>query len=232
VENSAGLDISLSLTQDWTVDGLSVWNAETKDWKEHVYQTWITLYPFSIRPFYQHYAYEDYFNVAATGAQPFRYLAGTDEKLTVIGSDVIWQAFSRLELGAKFKHYDYDLRSETSRYGAVLMNLYGRGDTVSGIEAGMMDGDADQNRYGLLRGFFFWDTPLTVAENWFVSGDVVYAHYRQEIYGRDHSLFISLGTGKKLGGENFLAELSGSYSRDPYFDADFRMMLVLKFELK
>ena len=232
VENSAGVDVSLSLTQNWTVDGLSVRNLETDNWKSHVYQTWITVYPFSIKPFYQRYAFEDYFDPEAPGVQPFRYLQGTDEKLTIVGSDVIWQAFSRADLGARFKHYDYDLRAETSRYAAVLMNLYGSGDTLSGVEAGVMDGDADQNKYGLLRGYFFWDTPLSFVENWFISGDVVYAHYRQEIYGRDHSLFISMGTGKKIGGENFLAELSGSYSEDPYFDADFRMMLVLKFTLK
>jgi len=144
-ENTAGVDISLSLFPDWTVHGLSSWNVETSGWKEHAYETSITLSPFNFKPFYQHFQYEDYFPGETTHIQPFLFLEESEEKLTIIGSDVIWQAFYKLDLGAKFKHYDYEIRSEASQYVAVLMNVYGNSATASGIEAGRMNGDADEN---------------------------------------------------------------------------------------
>jgi hypothetical protein len=232
VENTAGVDIFLSPFHDWTVQGLSSWNFETSGWKEHSYETSITLPPFSFKPFYQHFQYKDYFPGETDPIQPFRFLEDTKEKLTVMGLDMIWQAFYQLDLGAKFKQYDYDIRSETSRYAAALMDVYGDGATVSGIEAGIMGGDAEENRYRLFRGYFFWDTPFSALENWFISSDIVFVHYEKNIYGKDRSLFISMGTGKQLREDDLKVEISGSYSVDPYFDSDLRMMMVVTFELK
>jgi hypothetical protein len=232
VENTAGMDLSLGLFNDWTVYGRSSWNVETSGWKEHAYEAAIILSRFYLKPFYQHVRYEDYFSGEESGVQPFRFLEESEEKLTIIGSDVIWQVLSRIDLGAKFKHYDYEIRSETSYYGAALVNVYGDRETAGGLEAGTMDGDAGENRYRLFRGFFFWDTPSPVFEEWFISGDVVYVLYEKEIYGRDHSLFVSMGTGKQLMEDLFRIEISGSYSTDPYFDSDFRLMMAITFELK
>lgn len=231
VEQAAGVDLSLGFSPNWFLSGLSCWNLETSGWREHAYEASITLHPLFINPFYQYVQYEDYFTNQAGRARPFGFLEGTQERLTIAGSKALWQAISWLEFGAVYKHYAYELRSESSQYTAALLNVYGRGATSGGIEAGLMDGSADVNRYRLARAFFFWDTPFSVFEEWFVSGDVVFVSYEKKIYNQDHSLFASLGTGTSLGADNLQVEVSGSYSADPYFDNDFRMMMVVKFNL-
>ena len=72
--------------------------------------------------------------------------------------------------------------------------------------------------------------PFKVMENWFLDGEFMYVGYKEEIYGRDNSIFSSAGCGRKLMGDTLKIKISGDYSSDPYHDSDFRFMSVLLIE--
>ena len=94
-----------------------------------------------------------------------------------------------------------------------------------------MDGDADKDQYLLLRAFVYWDKlpePLPLA---FLSGDVVWVDYQEDIYNEDTALFLSLGGGWKFLDDALQVKLSGDYSSDAYFDEDVRGMLTVSYRL-
>jgi len=84
IENTLGLDTFLGFSTRVTVHGMSSWNIETQDWREHTYEATLALEPFLLKPLYQTYQFEDYFSEDNTGLQPFRYLQETEEKLVVL----------------------------------------------------------------------------------------------------------------------------------------------------
>ena len=229
VENRLGLDTSLGLSTLVTVHGLSSWNIETQEWREHTYEAALALDPLLLKPLYQAYQFEDYFSEDSTGLQPFRYLQETEEKLVVLGADAIWQQNPGFDAGIRLKQYDYELRDETSRYTALILNFYGNAATRYGLEGGIMDGESSENRYKLGRGFLFWNGPFGAGESWFMSSDMLFIQYDEDIYGKDHSWFVSLGCGKHLLEDTLQLAISGDYSSDPYFDEDVRLTVVLKY---
>ena len=229
IENTAGLDSSLGLSSFLTIHGISSWNMETEKWREHTYEAALALDPFLLKPVYQFYGFEDYFTEENTGLQPFRFLQETEEKLVVMGADGLWQRHPGFEVGIRFKQYEYDLRDETSRYTAAIVNLYAEDATRYGLEAGIMDGESRENRYRLGRGYLFWNGPLGIPETWFMSADILFLQYDEDIYGKDQSWFVSLGGGKQLLEDTLQLAVSGDYSSDPYFDADARLTVVLKY---
>lgn len=230
VENTAGLDTYLIITSFLTCQGLSSWNFESRGWKEHTYEAVFVLDKFLLKPMYQAYWFDDYFSEDDTGSQPFRYLKDTDEKVSVVGSDLVWQQSGRVDVGIKLKQYTYDLRDETSRNYTAVLNIHGDKNSQMGLEIGIMDGETSENDYKLMRGYFYWDTPLPITENWFVSGNLLYVRYNEAIYGQDSSLFMSLGGGKQIIENSLQLNVSGDYSSDPYFDKDFRLMITLKYD--
>ena len=94
-----------------------------------------------------------------------------------------------------------------------------------------MDGDASRDDYVLLRAYAFWDRLPQALPLGFLTGEVVLANYREDIYGEDTSLFISLGAGRRFLEDALDIRLSGDYSRDPYFDHDVRGMLTVSYSL-
>jgi len=226
VENLSGLDSSLQLTSFLSLYGLSSWNHNTEGWREHTYEADLYIGPLLLIPSFQMIQYDDFFDDSALGVQPFQYLQDSEEELTIMGADLVWQFAVNLEVGIKLKQYEYDLRSETSQYYATLLKIKTDNATQYGLEAGSMVGESDNDRYNLYRGYLYWDTPLEILENWFISSEIIYITYQEEIYGQDRSIFYSVGCGKELIEDRFKFALSGDYSTDPYFDDDFRMMLV------
>ena len=91
-----------------------------------------------------------------------------------------------------------------------------------------MQGDAAKNNYLLNRLFFYWDRPAGRVAS-FISGDLLYALYDEEIFGTDSSFFASLGAGQRFLKDRLEVKLSGDYSADPNFDSDVRGMLVMNY---
>jgi len=228
-EERAGVDLSAYLPFHTTLHGYSAFNVDSEDWAEHSYELRVPLGPVSLRPYYQRFQYQDYFGTGAGSVNPFRLLAQSGEVLTVAGTDLTLPAGDSWVLVAKAKHYDYDTRKDSSQYYGGQATWSSDGNRQVGGELGYMDGDTAQNRYLLVRVFTYWDQLPASSPVGFVSGDLVYAAYDQEIYGQDNSLFLSLGVGKKFLDDALQLKLSGDYSSDPYFDDDLRGMLTISY---
>jgi hypothetical protein len=229
VEEMAGVDLSAYLPHGINLYGFSAYNLDTEDWGEHSYELDFTIGPVSLRPYYQKFQYEDYFGTTAILVNPFRFLAGTGEELQVGGADLTMPVGDSWTLAAKAKHYDYKVLDDTSQYISGQATWSSEGRTQIGAELGYMNGDAAQNDYYLVRLFSYWDQLPDSLPLSFVSGDLIYVGYDQEIYGKDSSLFVSMGAGRKFLKEALEIKLSGDYSCDPYFDGDLRGMLTASY---
>jgi hypothetical protein len=230
-EEMLGIDLGVYLPYGISLYGFSSRNLETDGWGEHSYELRFRLAGADIRPYYQQFRYQDQFGTGANGSYPFRYLAETDEEVQVIGTDVTWQAGESWDFGLKAKGFEYDERDDKAQYYAALATWQGEQRCSVGGEAGVMDGDADEDRYLLLRAFAYWDQLPQWLPLAFLSGDVVWVDYQEDIYNEDTSLFLSLGGGWKFLEDALQVKLSGDYSNDPYFDEDVRGMLTVSYRL-
>ncbi|PLX95248.1 MAG: hypothetical protein C0619_01565 [Desulfuromonas sp.] len=228
-EEMFGIDLSVSLPSDASLEGFSKYNLESEDWGEHSYQLFLAFDNMSLRPYFQKFKYEDYFGTGANSANPFRFLADTGEELTVIGGDLTIPVGDSWVLVAKAKAYDYQILDDSSQYYAVQATWSSEAHNQIGGEVASMTGDVAQNDYYLVRLFTYWDQFSDEVPVSFISGDLVYVGFDKEIYGEDRSLFVSLGTGKKYLDDALELKLSGDYSSDPYFDEDFRGMLTASY---
>jgi len=228
-EEIAGLDLFAQLPLNINFFGFSTYNLDTDGWGEHSYDIRFNIKDFNFRPFYERFRYEDFFNTKDNSANPFRFLADTDEILSSVGTDVTWQRFDQLALGAKFNLYDYDHRDDNALYFEGNANWYLNGLTQIGGQLGRMDGDTDETRYFLSRAFFYWNQPAFLARLGFITGDVMYVSYDEEIYDQDYSLWFSLGGGMRFFDDAMEVKLSGDWSEDPYFDSDLRGLLKVQY---
>lgn len=229
-EELAGVDLSAYLPFGINVYGFSAYNVDTNNWGEHSFELRANLGPVSVRPYFQKFQYEDYFSAGINSANPFRFLAGSGEELTIFGTDLTLPVGEAWVLVGKAKNYDYKVFDDTSQYYSAQAIWSGEKHTQVGGEFGYMKGDAAQNDYYLVRAYTYWDKVPAGCPVGFVSGDVVYIGYDEAIYGEDSSLFISLAAGKKfLADEALELKLSGDYSSDPYFDNDLRGMLIASY---
>ena len=229
VENNLGLDLSVFLLNRYSFSGLSFWSIETEDWGEHSYSLDVFLHQFLLNFHYQLFQYDDYFQDSKT-SQPFSYLKDTDEALTVIGGDIIWQNFHSIDAGLKVNHYTYDKKGETSQYIAAVFNVYGEKQTSVGAETGIMDGESSENNYYLGRIYFYWDSPAGYLDRWFFDGEVMYIYYNEAIYGKDSSVFASAGCGFRAINDKLTTKFSTDFSRDTYHDTDIRLMTIIEYE--
>lgn len=230
-EKILGIDLGLYLPHGVSLYGFSSRNLETDGWGEHSYELRFQLAGVEVRPYYQQFRYEDQFGTGANGANPFRFLAGTDEELQVLGADVTWRAREAWDFGVKAKNYDYDVRDEASQYYAVLTTWHAAERCSLGGEVGAMNGDADEDDYLLLRAYAYWEQLPQQLPLSFLTGELVWVRYNEEIYHEDTSLFLSLGAGRKFLDDALEVKLSGEYSSDPYFDDDVRGMLTVSYLL-
>ena len=222
-----GMDLALFLPGNISLFGFSSRNLDTDGWAEHSYELRIPYKAVSFRPYFGQYDYKDYFGTGVNTVNPFRVLAIDGEQLRVIGLDTTVKYSDSLDLGVKIKGNDYD-RANSSQYASGLATWHGDDLTQVGVEVGYMNGDLDKQKYLLTRLFGYLDGLSGVGVG-FVSGDLIWAHYDQPIYGRDNSLFVSIGTGRKFLDDALELKLSGDYSRDPYFDSDVRGLLSVTY---
>ena len=223
-EQVMGIDSRLSLPLGIIVSGLSSLNIETDGWREHSYEARIPILRFELRPFFERFQYDDFFEAGLDNSQVFRFLANTGEVLTVIGGELAWAPFPRLDLSAQVKHYDYDEQDETSVYYAGKATWRWKGLSQIGAELGRMDGDTPENRYTLSRGYLYWDwAPM------FASADLMYVWYDEPINSEQDAWFSSIGVGSRFLKDTLELKASGDYSADPFFDSDLRGMFTLRY---
>jgi hypothetical protein len=228
-EEVGGIDLFAELPLNINFFGFSSYNLDTDGFGEHSYDVRFEISDFHFRPFYERYRYEDFFNTKDNSANPFRFLADTEEVLSVIGSDVIWRRFARVDLGAIVNFYDYDKRDDSALYVEGNANWNLNGLTRIGGKFGRMHGDTSETRYLLTRGFFYWNNPYDPVRLGFITGDVIYVHYDEEIFGEDYSFWVSLGGGWRFFDDALEVKLSGDWSHDPFFDSDLRGLLKIQY---
>ncbi len=234
-EESAGIDIFLALPGNTDLTVLSTCNLVTDDWSEHFIEARIYLDQFDIRPYFHLYQFEDYFSPGTNSANPFRFLAGTNEELTLFATDLSKVSDSGWNYGGRIKYYDYSIRQDNSFYLSGLTSWQGEELTQAGFELGLMDGDAPESKYYIVRLNSYWDqVPWVEDPNLprFVSADLVLVSYDMPIQNEDTSLFVSLGTGWRFLEDAMEFKLSIDYSSDPFFDSDLRSMMLLTYKLR
>jgi hypothetical protein len=229
-EERAGLDLAAYLPYGINLYGNSVYNLISEDWAEHSYELSAAIGPVSVRPYFQLYQYNDYFNTGDNSANPFRFLAESGEELRVIGTDLTLPVGSSWVLVGKGKTYDYNNLNDSSQYFGAQATWSGEERGQIGVEFGFMTGDSAKNKYNLVRVFTYWDELADILPLSFISADLVYVGYDEPIYDQDSSLFASIGAGKAFMDEALELKLSGDYSKDPYFDSDLRGMLTVSYK--
>jgi len=231
-EEKLGLDVSLNLPHSIGVNGFSTWNLLTDDWAEHSYEMQLQAGSFQVRPFLQLFQYDNYFSNSKESPNPFKFLAGTGEELTIIGAEVDWFGTETYEVNLKAKNIDYDLSGDASQYFSGTLIKHLEDMCQVGLELGVMAGDTSFNDYLIGRAFVYWDRLPEAFPLEFVSTDLVFVNYREDIYGQSNSTFISLGSGKTFFDKALAMKFSLDYSKDPYFDNDFSVKLVAEYTFR
>ncbi len=227
-EEMLGVDLSLFLPAGISLYGLSNRNLETEGWAEHSYELRIAAGPLLLRPFFEYFEYDDTFGTGTNSAQPFPNLSRIGEKLTVYGGELSWLRSSVWDLGLRGKFYTYN-ELDSSQYYSALATWHGKALTQVGGELGYMKGDAADNDYLLGRLHCYLENLPKGVPLAFLSGELIYTLYDEEIYNEDDSFFLSLGAGQRFLSDALEVKLSGDYAWDAYYDSDLRGMLVFSY---
>jgi hypothetical protein len=221
-EEMMGVDLALSLADAVSLSGFSSYNQESEDWAEQSWELRVPLGRVTLKPYYQQFSYEDYFSTGANAVNPFLGLAQSTEELTAYGLDALWQYNQNWTFGGKLKQHEYDEADSAQTY-SILAAFKGDEMTQYGAEIGRTAAaDTADNEYTLVRLYGFSEKMGGRLGVDFISADMVMAAYDEEIYGKDSSLFVSFGAGRRYMGDALSVKLSGDYSQDPYFDEDLR----------
>jgi len=220
-----GFDLLLLLPAGIDLSGRLSYNLETDDLGESFAEVRVDLAGVALRPYVEHYVYADAFAPGNRIPNPFYTLNRGKEAQTAFGVDATWWAASDWEFGVKTRYTTFDVKDDDAQFASALLTWHEEALTQVGGELGTMQGDGAGNNYLLGRLFFYWDRPGGLPLG-FVSGDVLYARYDDPIFGEDGSLFASLGCGRRFLDDRLELKLSGDFSSDPYFDSDWRGMLV------
>jgi hypothetical protein len=229
-DHRAGLDLSFNWSDWLTLQGLSSFNLETEDWREHSYSAMLRFKDAVLEPSYHTFSYQDYFGTGKTENNLFHFLADTDEQITIFGADLQWQGSGPVRLGGRYNQYLYDLRQESAGYYAALLNIDLSGGSQLGIEGGRMDGETADNIYTLYRAYFYWVDPLSLSAPVFISGDGIYQAYDTPVFGKDSAINFSLSAGFHLADDSLALKLTGLYSQDPYFEENVEGLVTLQYQ--
>lgn len=219
-----GVDSSLRLGGWGTFHGTSVLNLITDDWREHAYEIRVPLGSVALRGLAEHYDYRGYFYTGDQESGPFPPLAQRDEVYGTFGGDLTWFASDSVSVTWLSKIYSYDERDDGAWYNTLDASYRWAESSDVGGEVGWMNGGTPDTRYLLGRGYWYWS-----LGSGFVSGDVMVVRYDEEILGEDLSTFTSLSAGHRLLDDTLELSLSGDYGSDPYFDNNFRVMLIAQY---
>lgn len=227
-EQLLGADATLLLPANITLLGHTTWNLVTGGLGEQSYELRLPFKAFELRPFYQHYRYEDFLNRKSGGATPFLYTSQFGEQVDIAGTEAFWYPAENIEFGARYKHYEYEKRYGSADMYTVLAAVRRKIFSEAGVEFGRVEGDIAQNRYYLGRAYVYWDVAPA-----FVTADVVYVNYDDgniwSMYRKDSAFFASVGGGSKFLDKALTVKLSLDYSQDPYFDKDYRGTLAASY---
>ncbi len=229
-DNRAGMDLSFNWSDWLALQGLSSFNLETEDWREHSYSAKLLLKDVVIEPSYHTFSYQDYFGTGKEENNLFHFLADTEERVSILGGDLQWQGYGSVSLGARYNQYSYDLRQESANYYAALLRWNLTQDSQLGIEAGRMDGETADNIYTLYRAYFYWVDPFGVSGRTFISGDGIYQAYDTPVFGEESAINFSLSTGFHLISDRLVLKLTGLYSKDPYFEENVEGLVTLEYQ--
>lgn len=228
-EEKAGLDLSAYLPYAVNLYGFSAYNLDSEEWSEHSYELRFAAGSVQLRPYFQHFQYDDYFATSAEGANPFPSLASSGEELSILGAEATLPAGDSWTLIANVKQYDYDVLNDTALYYSGRAIWTSDNANQIGSEVGIMDGDEERNQYVLFRVFGDWQQLPEMLPFGYLSSELVYVDYEQPIYGEDSSLFMSLGVGRMFFDDALECKLSADFSQDPYYDEDLRGMLSFSY---
>lgn len=148
----------------------------------------------------------------------------------MLGTEVIWNRFNGVDLGAKVDFYDYDKREDPALYAEGNVNWYVNEQTQIGGQLGRMNGDTNATRYIMTRAFFYCNMPANPVRLRFITGDTIYVLYDENMYGHDSSLWISLGGGWRFLDDALQIKISGDWSNDPYFESDLRGQIKIEYK--
>lgn len=225
---SAGADLAFQQGAWMSVNGLSVYNLASDDWREHNYSARFQISQLAIEPIYHYFQYQDYFDLNNTNNSIFTFLKDSDETLAIAGADLLWESGGRLEVGVRGRSYTYDIREESAQYMAGLLTLKFSGGSQVGSEIGRMDGETPDNTYALYRGYLYWQNPLNLDRSGYISLDALYVAYDAPVYGKDFSVNYTLGAGRSFWNDRIESKLSIIYSQDPYYESDFGGVVTLQ----
>ena len=229
-DHRAGLDLSFNWSDWLTLQGLSSFNLETEDWREHSYSALLRFKDALLEPSYHTFSYQDYFGTGKEESNLFHFLADNEEQITIFGADLQWQGSGPVRLGGRYNQYSYDLRQESAAYYAALLSMDLSGDSQLGIEAGRMDGETPDNIYTLYRAYFYWVDPFGQGGPAFFSGDGIYQAYDTPVFGEDSAINFSLSAGFHLVDDRLALKLTGLYSQDPYFEENVEGLVTLHYQ--
>ena len=209
------------------LSGYSVVNLISDGWAEHSYEVSLPFERYLFQVSFNRFNYEDYFDEDLKAPGPFRFLSDSDEVVTQLEGRFSWWVSDDIDLSAQAILYDYDVRDESASFISALLSYRGLSlfdkNLEIGGELGAMTGDTDDNRYTRIRGYAVWEPSFAV-----VSADCEYVAYEEEIYRQDYSVFASLSLMRQLT-EDFSMSVSADASSDPYFDEDYRGLVVVKY---
>lgn len=216
----AGTDFQFQVGNWLSLSGLSSYNLESRDWREHNYSARVQADHWALEPSYQYFQYQDYFDSTNPNNSVFTFLKDSEETLSIAGADLTWQGPAVVEIGVRARSYTYDVRQESAQYLAGLCALSFANGSQVGAELGRMDGETPDNIYDLYRGYFFWQNPFRLDSSGHISGDALYVAYDTPVFGEDSSMHYTLGAGRSFLDNRVETKLSVIYSQDPYFDSD------------
>jgi hypothetical protein len=228
---TAGLDLTADLSTRLSLNGLSAYNLDTQGWREHRYDADLRLGFLYLCPRYHQFNFKDYFGDGPEAGSLFRFLGQSDETLTLYGGDAELAVGTRAAIGAKVTQYHYDLREEETLYAAGLVTLGRRSGLELGAEVGQMEGDSDDNRYRLYRGYLYWQPGAVPLPEAFLSVDAQLIDYQEAIYGESQAQFYSLGMGGQVVPGLLVLKVALNYAQDPYFDEDVSTIVSLFLDL-
>lgn len=227
-DQRTGVDFSFNWSDGLTVQGLSSYNLDSEDWREHQYSAALRYKAITLEPAYQYFSYKDYFGVGKEENNLFHFLKDTDEQVTIAGADLHYQWTFPVRLSGRYNQYTYSIRREKATYIAALIGVDLPEGSQLGGELGRMDGETDDNIYTLYRVYFYWADPFRLGNSTFISGDAIFQNYNVPVFGKDYASSFSLSGGVRFFNDSLEVKLTGTYSQDPYFDDNVEGLLTFQ----
>lgn len=219
-DEKAGVDFHFNWSEWLTVQGLSSYNIDTQDWREHSYGAALRYKAAVLEPGFQMFNYKDYFGTGNERNNLFHFLKDSQEQITIWGADLEWMGAAPVRIGARGKQYAYAVRHDSANYFGGLLSFDFRGGSQVGAEVGRMTGQSADNTYMLYRAYFYWSNPLRLSRSFYFSGDGIWQNYDVPVYGKDSAKNYSMSMGKRFWEDRLELKLTGLYSQDPYLKDD------------